>query len=179
MRLDVTPILKENGGQLKFSYSEPLEMLTEGIGAIVFAGPVKFDGFVKNNNGMLTLEGNALVSYMTVCDRCAESLERTLEVPIMEDIIEIKMNDRVKEDSDVQEEEERFTFSGHILDIGVIAGELILLNAPFYCLCKDDCEGLCPECGTNLNLETCACASKRPLDSRLEALKSFFDKKQR
>jgi uncharacterized protein len=42
-------------------------------------------------------------------------------------------------------------------------------------LCRDDCRGLCPRCGTNRNLSACGCAPEEP-DLRLSALKSLFEK---
>ncbi|MCM1392652.1 MAG: DUF177 domain-containing protein, partial [Ruminococcus sp.] len=39
--------------------------------------------------------------------------------------------------------------------------------------CKDDCKGICPRCGTNLNETSCEC--KKEIDPRLEALLSFLD----
>jgi uncharacterized protein len=42
-------------------------------------------------------------------------------------------------------------------------------------LCRDDCKGLCPQCGTNLNRETCTCSPKWE-DPRLAALRGLLDR---
>jgi uncharacterized protein len=47
--------------------------------------------------------------------------------------------------------------------------ELLLLEQPIRVLCGDDCLGLCPTSGANLNKGACACG-KRPPDPRLAAL---------
>lgn len=54
---------------------------------------------------------------------------------------------------------ETFTFSGDRLDLGEAIRQNMLLSVPAYPLCKEDCEGLCPECGTNLNICGCGCSS--------------------
>ena len=41
-------------------------------------------------------------------------------------------------------------------------------------LCNDDCQGICPDCGQDLNLGACECASRQPVDPRLEKLKELL-----
>lgn len=50
----------------------------------------------------------------------------------------------------------------------------ILLSLPQKFLCRQDCKGLCPQCGSNLNLGDCAC-EKRQIDPRLEKLKQLME----
>ena len=53
--------------------------------------------------------------------------------------------------------------------------EQVLLAAPLKAICREDCRGLCPHCGRNLNLEQCTCAE--PIeDPRWEALKGLREK---
>ncbi|MBA3671408.1 MAG: DUF177 domain-containing protein [Gemmatimonadaceae bacterium] len=48
---------------------------------------------------------------------------------------------------------------GMELDLRPALREEWLLNVPGYALCRDDCKGLCPSCGAELNLGDCGCAS--------------------
>jgi uncharacterized protein len=57
--------------------------------------------------------------------------------------------------------------SGLLLEDAV--REQVLLSLPGRTLCKEDCKGLCPQCGVNRNLATCECVDK-PVDPRLAAL---------
>ncbi|MDD6168654.1 MAG: DUF177 domain-containing protein, partial [Lachnospiraceae bacterium] len=50
-----------------------------------------------------------------------------------------------------------------------------LVNWPAKVLCKPDCKGICPKCGTNLNLETCDC-EQGELDPRMAAFQDVFNK---
>ena len=50
----------------------------------------------------------------------------------------------------------------------------ILLSLPQKFLCSDDCRGLCPKCGKNLNLGDCGC-DKREIDPRLAILKQLME----
>ena len=55
------------------------------------------------------------------------------------------------------------------LDVGASVGEQIVLEIPMKPVCKESCEGLCDQCGQDLNEGSCSC-SRRPLDPRLAML---------
>jgi len=63
-------------------------------------------------------------------------------------------------------------FDEPVLPFEEIAREQVLIGIPMKPLCREECRGLCPTCGTDLNKGTCACAGK-PIDPRLEVLKNF------
>ena len=46
------------------------------------------------------------------------------------------------------------------IDLSKIADDLIILNTPVAFLCREDCKGLCPTCGANLNDGECKCNNK-------------------
>ncbi len=170
MKLDITSIIKDNGASIAISDTERLKDLESDLGTVSFISPVAFSGVVTNNNGMLTLTGVAEADYKTVCDRCEEVLERHLRVDIHEDIIERDDTlDNVNESDD-----DRFTFSGHFLELDRILADAILLNIPMQHLCKEDCKGLCPLCGARLNDQSCDCYEKQAVDPRMESLKHYF-----
>jgi uncharacterized protein len=64
------------------------------------------------------------------------------------------------------------------VDIRPAVREELLLAAPRYLLCRDDCRGLCPRCGKELNAGPCNCppAPPTPRNTRWEALEALRDK---
>ncbi|MBN1349125.1 DUF177 domain-containing protein [candidate division KSB1 bacterium] len=56
--------------------------------------------------------------------------------------------------------------------------EMLLLSLPVKVLCSKGCQGICPNCGANLNHETCQC-QKTTYDSRWDALKSLIDQEEK
>ncbi|HEX8637491.1 MAG TPA: DUF177 domain-containing protein, partial [Pyrinomonadaceae bacterium] len=58
------------------------------------------------------------------------------------------------------------------IDVAEIVREQILLNLPEPVYCRDDCKGLCPQCGANRNLIDCKCEEKE-IDPRWAALKGL------
>jgi len=63
-----------------------------------------------------------------------------------------------------------------LLDVTDLLREQFHLALPMKPLCRDDCRGLCPVCGTNLNKTTCDCAPRWE-DPRLAPLKSLLNRK--
>lgn len=61
------------------------------------------------------------------------------------------------------------------VDLGPLIRQESIINRPMQPLCKDDCNGLCIECGANLNTDPCKCEID-DIDPRLAALKSLIDK---
>jgi uncharacterized protein len=77
-------------------------------------------------------------------------------------------NDDVQDDPDVFLLDER----SEELDLRPALREQWLLNVPAYALCREDCKGLCPTCGAELNLDTCGC-KPASADPRWDALRKL------
>jgi uncharacterized protein len=65
-------------------------------------------------------------------------------------------------------------YTGDGLQLEEVLREQLLLSVPMRAMCREDCKGLCPQCGKNLNAGACSCAP--PSDARWEALKGLKDK---
>ena len=69
-------------------------------------------------------------------------------------------------------------YDGDRLDLGEVVREQMFLSLPLKRLCREDCRGLCPGCGKNLNAGACGCPPTRePEDARLAPLRRLIDKK--
>jgi len=169
LKLDITSIIKNNGGIIKFQLEDYLEDLRTGLGTVSFTGPVEFSGSVANNNGMLVLKGLAKVSYETFCDRCGERIERELAITVDEGIVE---KSETVDDTVEENEEDWFTYSGNTLELDRILADYILTNIPMSHICREDCPGIDSGNGAELEGESGGTDS---VDSRFEALKGFFD----
>lgn len=64
-----------------------------------------------------------------------------------------------------------FPFDGEKIDLEPLFREQFVLAIPFAPLCREDCAGLCPQCGIDRNTGTCSC--EKPIDPRLAALKGL------
>jgi uncharacterized protein len=74
----------------------------------------------------------------------------------------------------VEEEDEALLINQHhVLDISEVVRQALLLEVPLLALCKEDCAGLCPNCGQDLNLGPCGCSLVAP-DPRWESLAKLW-----
>lgn len=80
------------------------------------------------------------------CSRCLDEAVCRISVPLAE-----KFSERKEEDG--------YTYSRGELDLTEAATEALALGMPRRILCREDCKGLCPGCGANLNRESCRCGN--------------------
>lgn len=107
---------------------------------------VKVEGKIKNIAGVLTIKAVISGTYTAVCDRCMEEASLKLEAKL-DTIFDIN---EAKDDS--------LTLENGKIDLIRTAYDALSLEIPMVILCKEDCKGICPHCGKNLNLEECDCA---------------------
>ena len=163
MVLDVSQLIQNDGAVKELDLSISLNnMFFNGLD-IVFTTPFKLKGMVKNIAGTLYLELNADVSFETQCARCLDTVSENLSF----EIYEVFSKTPVENDDEVTVLE-----SGNI-DLDDVLEKAFVGVLPISYLCSDDCKGLCPDCGCNLNHETCSCDIDNT-DPRLAVLKNFF-----
>ena len=78
------------------------------------------------------------------------------------------------DDEGVQLEEEDldlYPYVGEAIDLEPLVREQVIRAVPYAPLCKEDCKGLCAQCGADLNQGPCRC--EKPIDPRFEALKGL------
>jgi len=164
MRLDVSK-LKSNGDSEEFEFCETWEKIEFRGDNLFFVEPIVFYGVATKKGNVIEVSGNIRTKLKTSCYRCAEDAFIEVDVPFYE---EYSNNAEVKDDEVIQFEDEVIEF-----DENVIA--TIVLYLPMKYLCKEDCKGLCPICGTNLNFSSCSC-EKEEIDPRLSILKTLINK---
>ena len=124
---------------------------------------VEVNGYVKNSTGIVSVSAEAVFIVSTQCAKCAKDIRKRLRVPVKHFLID-RLNDEDNDDFIVVE--------NLSLDLDELVLEDIYLSLPTRFLCKDDCKGLCPFCGKDLNDEQCDC--KKPVDPRLAALQQLL-----
>lgn len=127
---------------------------------------------------MRTLEGVLATGVLgttlgQVCDRCLTPFTQQ---------VEIELEDEFKPSIDVvsgaslptiPEDTGNLIDDHHILDLSEVVRQRLLLNQPLHPLCREDCQGLCPTCGQNLNEGVCEC-SEPTFDPRWAALRELL-----
>jgi uncharacterized protein len=120
----------------------------------------------------IRLVGKLATSIETACARCLEPVKSDIQREF-DLLYRPQGTDAGHEELSVtQAEAEIGYYSGDGLELDDVLREQVLLSVPLRMLCTEQCKGLCPHCGKNLNVEVCSCES-RPADPRWDALKDL------
>ena len=166
MLLGLSQIIDRPGASVSFSVSVDLSDLCYGVSYPV-SEPVLAEGNVRNTAGVLVMQGSIATTIHGICDRCASEFHRKVEFPI--DVVLV-----TKLESEENEDEWVFPLEGDSADLDDIVRTVFVLNLDSKLLCKEDCKGLCPQCGKNLNDSPCNC--RKELDPRFAALEQLLEK---
>ncbi len=137
-----------------------------------FASPVKIKATITKMGTDLVLRADIAVLFNVPCSRCLANFTEDVESHI--DILYERSERLSINEEDVDEADDLvfLDLNAREVEIGPRVVESICLALPFKPLCKDDCLGLCPACGTDLNSGTCNCTTEVE-DPRWQALKSI------
>jgi uncharacterized protein len=131
---------------------------------------------IIKTSGTIFIKGKISVSLVIYCSRCLEDVNLPVGGDFAYTLVPAKPE--TKEDLELTAEELDISYyQGDFIDLKPIICEQIILQIPVKPLCSEDCKGLCPRCGINLNTAACNCHLEF-VDERLAALKNFKIKKQ-
>ena len=165
MLIDVTPILRGETDRIGIdSRIDPPQDFDD----ITFTGEINVTGGIKDMSGYTTLDITASIPFRTHCARCWKEISRTFKLDFSKRIAGKNVLENEDNDDYLLIEDNR-------VDLDTPLIEAINMNFPMTFLCKEDCKGLCPKCGKDLNEGKCGCPEKE-IDPRLEILTKLLDK---
>lgn len=153
MKLDLSDIF--SGKQKEISFDYPLTIEDDFYG-VAFPEPLYLKGIVKNMAGYISLKIDGKITYQAYCDRCTKPIEPTMEFEINRTVAQAKDVSGKGEEI----EDDFLVVDGHFAELDDMVREEFVLSFPTKHLCKEDCLGLCSECGSDLNLGKCNCGTK-------------------
>ena len=163
MILDLEPIFNNEGMVKEFSFELDLSS-QELSGTKPFVAPVRVSGSAGNYTGIVELRAKAEFELETSCDRCAKPITLPQETEIFHTLV-THLNDETND--------ELLLVNELRYDLDPLITEDIFLDLPSKLLCSEDCKGVCPRCGKDLNQGSCSC--EKEVDPRLAALKQLLD----
>ena len=136
------------------------------------AAPVRLAFDVYKDKDQFRLDGRVETLLELPCGRCLEPFRWPVD-----SVFDLRYQPRAPQSAGPEREIEEDDLSTAFyendeIDLLQMMREQIFLALPMKPLCRPDCRGLCPECGTNLNRGTCVCRHEWE-DPRLAALKSL------
>ena len=164
MRLNLRDIIHVPGASKPFRFTLDLSAL-DFYGAQPFTEAGEVEGCVRNMADALVLQGTAGTTLSLVCDRCLKPFRREMSVTVdtlLAETLEDEENDEILLLEDGQ------------VDLDEVFTTALILAMDSKHVCKEDCKGLCPRCGADLNEGPCSCRPE--VDPRLAALAQLLDK---
>lgn len=133
-----------------------------------FQSPVRLKGEVSDASGVITLRAEISAVVSTRCARCGKAVSYDKVTPV--EFLLVK--ELANEDDDLMDD--ILVVESDDLELDEILVPELILDMEMAVLCKEDCKGLCPKCGCDLNLGSCGCTLKE-IDPRLAVLQKFLD----
>lgn len=163
LRVNAAEVLRRPGTEKVFDLRVPLaELEIDDPERFVAGDEVQVHLRLESLSDGIVVDGRLDVPWHGICRRCLTETGGVLEIEVHE------LYQRVLTDP------EAFELEGDQLDLQPVVRELVLLDTPSTPLCRPDCAGLCPVCGTNRNETPCTCEST-PTDPRWEGLAGLKD----
>ncbi|RKP55410.1 DUF177 domain-containing protein [Cohnella endophytica] len=133
--------------------------------------PVEYDLVAQAANDRILVSGQLSCDVRMQCSRCLDQIEENVRVPFEEQFRIIDEDEEAE--AQMSEDDDAVPVSEERIDLVPFLAEEFVVQLPYAPLCKEDCKGLCPECGSNLNEQSCGCNTEK-IDPRMAALQDWF-----
>ena len=135
---------------------------------------VKIQGILTRMKKEIFLRGRAETRLWLTCSRCLSEVNFQIDTLLLGRFV--PKTSEIAQDHELNNEEaETEYYTENKINIAHFVHDAILLDAPMVSLCKEDCKGLCANCGRNLNELICHCLKEELIDPRLEILTQLKD----
>ena len=175
MRLDLTEIALNLGKHFHYEVNEECEE-NEDFRCVE---PVK-GGIDFTNAGRLIIVRGKLATVVELeCGRCLDEFITPVKMTVEEQFPIVDPHAVTPEHTEEIEEDEvdESLFLDNVFDLSEYIRQAVLVEVPIRPLCREDCKGLCPTCGMDLNEGACGCPVETE-DSPFAALKVILEKSE-
>ncbi|MEA4815695.1 MAG: DUF177 domain-containing protein [Lachnospiraceae bacterium] len=163
MNLDISKISSEKGASMDFSFNGGISKPDACNPGITFLEPVSVKGTITNFKGQFLAEGFVTTKVSLLCSRCLNPVDIDINFKLRETFAS---SDNGNNEIEI--------FKGNTIELDDVLYRNIISKLPMKPLCSDDCKGLCPKCGMNLNDGNCSCNSESEVDPRFNKLRAIF-----
>ena len=172
MQINLDKLIRREIDKIDLNFSQKIDTINYCDNSYKLTSPINVNGKVSNTNKGLYLD---IDIDFTILDNCARCLDE-VEVPIEYSIEGFLVKEGFDEDE--FEEDDAFIYDGQELNLVDIIEQTLDFNIPARILCNEECQGLCHECGANLNKQECSCSEdandEEIIDPRFAKLKDMF-----
>lgn len=163
MIIEMGYLFNRKGASLPIELVEQIENAEDYPDVVEFAEPVKIEGALKNEDDIFVLKAEGKTAVIMECSCCLQPVRKEIRFTLEERFAHTG-----------REDEETETFTGDQIDLADFVKRGIVGELPMKVLCREDCKGLCPVCGKDLNTGDCGCDTTER-DPRFESLRALFN----
>lgn len=157
--LDVRELLEHPGSPRQIAFDALVEDLSSGLSKV--DGDVHFDLTLEAIDGGVLVRGKMSGEFEAECRRCVKPVRQPFS---------FSSSELYRPPADVWEE--GYVVKDTSVDLEPMVRDAVGLGLPTSPLCREDCKGLCPRCGADLNEDPCSCTEEE-VDMRWSALKEL------
>jgi len=169
LRFNVAQLLKEGATEGSRSYTIENAVLPVEADGLILTEPVHGKVKLTKAGHGIWLRATLETTLQLVCTRCLKPVNASVTVDIEETFVSISNLPKSERSDSEKIDAATIIDETHTLDLTEVLRQELYLNQPAQLLCKDDCLGLCPQCGHDLNEGPCDCEDTH-IDARWSAL---------
>ena len=162
MLLDISRVLKKPDSQINIDCEVGVDNKELEETSVTFDKPLRVSGSVRNFGGVVMLDAKVSGEYKAVCDRCGRETAYGIEFEFSDGF------SKTPEDEDIS------VLIDENIDVSEALFRNVFMNLPMKHICSQDCKGICPKCGTNLNEAQCSCEDDS-WNPQFDILKGLFN----
>ena len=171
MQIHLSDISSSEGRRIQKTAEFEMDTITFKMGSfpVLAKEPVQIT-ITNTGEKNLEVEATGRITVGIPCDRCLE--EVPVEIPLQ---IMRKFDMKLTEEQRVNDLDESSFLEGMDLNVDRLVYLEVLMSWPLKVLCRENCKGICSQCGKNLNNGPCGCVEE-PKDPRMAAISDIFSK---
>ncbi|MFF5448402.1 YceD family protein [Streptomyces sp. NPDC012888] len=133
----------------------PADFGLDGVIGVPEGAPIELDLRLESVMEGVLVTGTARGTVQGECVRCLESVERELDADFQEMFSYPDADDRGRPKADAgddaEDDEGMLFLEDGLFDLEPVLRDAVVLALPLQPVCREDCLGLCPDCGASLN----------------------------
>ena len=162
MKINISDLLQQKVEVTAFDfYADKEDLDREGF-KISLKNKARITGEAHYDGEIVSISGRIVGVMAATCSRCLKGYDYSIDVGFDE-----------KFSKEEQEDEDVYPVINYEIDLKDLVIDQIILSMPLKMLCNENCKGMCPKCGCNLNDKSCSC-DRNIVDPRFAALKDLF-----
>ncbi len=165
MRIPLHDLSQAPNPKIKIQTSVDLSHLVGELEQLLTLEPVHVEAEVAQLGDFFYLQGECNTIAQLSCSRCLKPYAAKLHFPLQETLVERMLTDEEQEADLIQ-------IRDRVIELTPLVESALILALPYIPRCRDECRGICPQCGTDRNERACSCQVETidPRWSKLEDL---------